>query len=83
MDLLSVAADPVRLGLLDRLADGAAHCVCDLNDGTVAANLLSYHLRVLRDAGLVTASRRGRWIDYTLVHGALARLHDALPGGRS
>jgi len=32
----------------------------------VAANLLSYHLRVLRDAGLVTAARRGRWVDYRL-----------------
>ena len=32
----------------------------------MAANLLSYHLRVLRDAGLVTAARRGRWIDYRL-----------------
>ena len=33
----------------------------------VAANLLSYHLRVLRDAGLVHAARRGRWIeDYRL-----------------
>jgi ArsR family transcriptional regulator, arsenate/arsenite/antimonite-responsive transcriptional repressor len=32
----------------------------------VAPNLLSYHLRVLREAGLVTASRRGRWVDYRL-----------------
>lgn len=32
----------------------------------MAANLLSYHLRVLRDGGLVTADRRGRWIDYRL-----------------
>jgi DNA-binding transcriptional ArsR family regulator len=30
-------------------------------------SLLSHHLGVLRDAGLVTAQRRGRWIDYTLV----------------
>ena len=32
----------------------------------MAPNLLSYHLRVLRDAGLVIASRRGRWVDYRL-----------------
>ena len=32
-----------------------------------APSLLSHHLGVLRDAGLVTAQRRGRWIDYTLV----------------
>lgn len=41
--------------------------MCDLHARVpVAANLLSYHLRVLRDAGLVTATRRGRWIDYQL-----------------
>ena len=46
---------------------GGTRCVCDLQASVpVAANLLSYHLRVLRDAGLVAASRRGRWIDYRL-----------------
>jgi ArsR family transcriptional regulator, arsenate/arsenite/antimonite-responsive transcriptional repressor len=34
---------------------------------------------VLRDAGLVTTSRRGRWVDYTLADGASARLAEALP----
>jgi len=33
----------------------------------VAANLLSYHLAVLRRAGLVATRRRGRWVDYRLV----------------
>ena len=64
--LLGVVADPVRWRLLAALA-AAAHCVCELQPvGGVAPNLLSYHLRVLREAGLVTATRRGRWIDYTL-----------------
>ena len=36
----------------------------------IAGNLLSYHLKVLREAGLVTTSRRGRWIDYALGPGA-------------
>ena len=41
--------------------------MCDLHEKVpVAANLLSYHLRVLRHAGLVTAARRGRWVDYRL-----------------
>jgi hypothetical protein len=46
----------------------------------IAANLLSHHLKVLRETGLVTTSRRGRWIDYALAGDALARLHAALPG---
>jgi ArsR family transcriptional regulator, arsenate/arsenite/antimonite-responsive transcriptional repressor len=72
-------ADETRLRILRRLAAGP-RCVCDLRaDVPVAANLLSYHLKVLRDAGLVTASRRGRWIDYALDHEGLQRLQAALP----
>jgi len=55
--------------------------VCKLQDHVpIAANLLSYHLKVLRDAGLVTTSRRGRWIDYALAEDAQDRLRAALPG---
>lgn len=78
--LLQTAADPVRWAVLQQLAQGPS-CVCDLQARVpVPANLLSYHLKVLRDAGLVTASRRGRWMDYALAGDALARLHAALPG---
>jgi ArsR family transcriptional regulator, arsenate/arsenite/antimonite-responsive transcriptional repressor len=63
---LAALADPVRLRIVGVLA-GGGRCVCDLQENVpVAANLLSYHLRVLRDAGLVVAARRGRWIDYRL-----------------
>lgn len=63
---LAALADPVRLRLVAVLA-GDGRCVCDLRAQVpVAANLLSYHLRVLREAGLVTATRRGRWMDYRL-----------------
>jgi ArsR family transcriptional regulator, arsenate/arsenite/antimonite-responsive transcriptional repressor len=66
MSRLVALADPVRLRIVGVLA-GGTQCVCDLREKVpVAANLLSYHLRVLRDAGLVTATRRGRWIDYRL-----------------
>ena len=58
--------DPVRLRILAELADGE-RCVCKLLEHVpVAPNLLSYHLRVLREAGLILASRRGRWIDYRI-----------------
>ncbi len=78
-ELLAVAADPIRWSVLQRLAGGGS-CVCNLQEHIpIAANLLSYHLRVLREAGLVITSRRGRWIDYTLAENALDRLHAALP----
>lgn len=73
-------ADPVRWRLLAHLADGATRCVCELQPvAAVPGNLLSYHLRVLREAGLVKAARRGRWVDYTIAADALDRLHAALP----
>jgi ArsR family transcriptional regulator len=81
VDLLGVAADPVRWRLLTALA-GGTRCVCELQPvGGVAANVLSYHLKVLRDVGLVTAAKRGRWVDYTLAADAGERLRRALPGG--
>jgi ArsR family transcriptional regulator len=80
VSLLAAVADPVRWSVLQRLA-GAPSCVCDLQEHVpVAANLLSYHLKVLRGAGLVTTSRRGRWVDYALADDAFERLVAALPG---
>ena len=80
VSLLQAVADPIRWTVLNRLASKAS-CVCELQERVpIAANLLSYHLKVLRDVGLVTTSRRGRWIDYTLAGDALDRLHAALPG---
>jgi ArsR family transcriptional regulator len=78
--LLAVVADPVRWRLVAHLADGSTRCVCDLQPvAGVAPNVLSYHLQALRDAGLVTAERRGRWVDYTLAADVPDRLRRALP----
>jgi ArsR family transcriptional regulator len=78
--LLAAVADPVRWRLLAHLASGIPTCVCDLREvAEVAGNLLSYHLKVLREAGLVTTHRRGRWVDYTIAADARARLGAALP----
>ncbi len=44
----------------------------------VPGPLLSHHLAVLRDAGLITAARRGRWIDYSLDPDALSALTETL-----
>ncbi len=77
--LLAVAADPVRWRLLAALAHGT-QCVCRLQPvAGVRAPTLTHHLKALRAAGLVTATRRGKWIDYTLAPDALARLQSALP----
>jgi ArsR family transcriptional regulator len=78
--LFAALADPTRLGIVRQLAAEGPTCVCNLSIGPpTAPNLLSYHLKVLREAGLVTARRRGRWIDYSLSDGALDRLRSSLP----
>lgn len=78
--LLGAAADPVRLRLLSELARRDVACVCELQTTPpIGDNLLSYHLKVLREAGLIVGTRRGRWVDYSLTEGALERLHAALP----
>lgn len=70
--------DPNRLRVIDELS-GGVRCVCELRDHLgLPGPLLSHHLAVLREAGLVTASRRGRWIDYTLDADALAALSGEL-----
>lgn len=78
----SALGDPIRLRILGELS-GGERCVCELLEEIgIAANLLSYHLRVLRDAGLVEASRRGRWVDYRLAPGGLEALRGAIPAER-
>lgn len=81
VDGFAALADPTRLAVL-RVLSGQPQCVCEVNEAVpVAANVLSYHLRVLREAGLVGATRRGRWVDYALAPEALERLRSAVPGG--
>lgn len=78
-DLFSALGDPIRLRILDELG-GCKRCVCDLQEAIeIAPNLLSYHLRVLREAGLVVATRRGRWVDYELAPAASEVAAAALP----
>ncbi len=80
--VLEAVANPIRWTVLTALAEHP-RCVCDLQElAPVAGNLLSYHLKVLRDAGLVTSSRRGRWIDYALAPDATETMRAALPGAR-
>lgn len=79
--MLAALSDPIRLRILDELSR-EQRCVCDLQPHVdVAPNLLSYHLRILREAGLVDSSRRGRWIDYRLSDDAAHLVSTLLPSG--
>jgi ArsR family transcriptional regulator len=67
-------ADEKRLRVLELLGSGEL-CVCDLAEALgVSQPLLSFHLRTLRDAGLVSARKKGRWVHYSLNRGTLVGL---------
>ncbi|MBV8261250.1 MAG: helix-turn-helix transcriptional regulator [Paraburkholderia sp.] len=73
-------ADPARLTILATLAR-AEHevCVCDFTSGLdVNQPTVSHHLRLLKEAGLVTSVRRGTWGYYSLAADARDRLEAAL-----
>src|SRR5918997_5817738 len=75
--LFHALSDETRLAVLDMLR-GGEQCVCDLQGALDAAqSRLSFHLKVLRDAGLVTDRKEGRWSYYAVVPEALALVHDA------
>jgi len=77
--LFGALSDPIRLSILDILS-GSPECACDIGDVVeIAPNLLSYHLKVLKDAGLITGEKRGRWIDYSVAPHAWRKVRMALP----
>jgi ArsR family transcriptional regulator, arsenate/arsenite/antimonite-responsive transcriptional repressor len=80
---LKALADEKRLRIISMLT-GGERCVCDLQDDLEAGqSLLSHHLRTLKEAGLVTDRRDGRWVHYALNREALAELEAFLRTARA
>ena len=74
-------SNPTRVAIVNRLASSEECCVCDLNAAfDLSQPTISHHLKVLRDAGLVEASRRGTWAYYRLVPDAVSELRLTLGG---
>ena len=72
-------SDPTRLAIVNQLAGADEVCVCHLVPDTgLSQPTISHHLKLLRDAGLVTSERRGTWAYYRLVPEAVAELAGAL-----
>ncbi len=75
-------SDTTRLAILDSLRAGEC-CVCDLQSSLAAAqSRLSFHLRVLKDAGLISQRKDGRWSWYQLTPGVISEMSSALQGLR-
>ena len=84
--LLAALADPARLAIVRQLAADTETCACDFTGCCdVGQPTVSHHLRVLREAGIVTSERRGQWIFYRLDPDAAKRLGaiagSLIPGG--
>jgi ArsR family transcriptional regulator, arsenate/arsenite/antimonite-responsive transcriptional repressor len=79
LPLLKALADGTRLRILAALA-GGERCVCELQDALdgVGQSLLSFHLKTLKEAGLVRHRREGRWVHYRIRPEALAELEEML-----
>jgi ArsR family transcriptional regulator, arsenate/arsenite/antimonite-responsive transcriptional repressor len=76
--LFHALSDETRLSIVRRLRLGE-RCVCDLTDALDAAqSRLSFHLKVLKDAGLVVDRKEGRWMYYTLDQKALGELAEVV-----
>ena len=72
--LFHALSDETRLKIVEKLLKGE-QCVCNLMDTLDAGqSRLSFHMKTLKDAGLVTDRRAGRWIHYSLNPATLAEL---------
>jgi ArsR family transcriptional regulator len=78
LSLFHALSDETRLEIMERLKDGE-QCVCDLTDALrTGQSRLSFHLKVLKDAGLITDRPEGRWIYYSLNSEGLEELEAAV-----
>ena len=80
VELFHALSDETRLAIVRKLQNGE-QCVCNLTDLLAAAqSRLSFHLRVLKDAGLVHDRREGRWIHYHLNRDVFSELEELIGG---
>ncbi|MFA4932205.1 MAG: metalloregulator ArsR/SmtB family transcription factor [Caldisericia bacterium] len=76
--LVSVLMEPQRIKII-RLLRSGEQCVCEIEHVlSIPQNLVSHHLRVLREAGLVSARKEGQFVHYSRVEDRILVLTQAL-----
>jgi ArsR family transcriptional regulator, arsenate/arsenite/antimonite-responsive transcriptional repressor len=76
--LFRALGDPTRLGIIEKLR-GGEQCVCDLTDALeTGQSRLSFHLKCLKDVGVLRDRREGRWIYYALNPEAIAEIESVI-----
>lgn len=74
LDRFQAVAEPTRFEIVRRLSRGE-RCVCDLQvELDAAQSRLSFHLKKLKDSGVIAQRREGRWSYYSLVPSALEEM---------
>ena len=59
-------SDPFRLEIIVLMMDGEV-CVCDIMKLTnLSQSRISYHIKILKEAGLISDRQEGRWVYYSL-----------------
>lgn len=78
VELFHALSDETRLEIVEMLRSGE-RCVCDLTDAMDAAqSRLSFHLKVLKDAGIVRGRKDGRWVHYELDREAFEEIEELI-----
>lgn len=78
-DLFRALGHPIRMGIIRQLARAGEICACDFTeDFGVSQPTISGHLRTLRQCGLVSTTRRGTTICYSINPAAMDEVHAAL-----
>lgn len=78
--LFHALSDPIRVEVVSLLLDGE-RCVCDLMDDLeLQQSRLSWHLKTLVDAGVISGRREGRWNYYSLNKDALKEAGELIEG---
>jgi len=80
IELFHALSDETRLEIIELLRKGE-RCVCELTDTLDAAqSRLSFHLRVLKEAGIVRDRKEGRWVYYELDRNAFEEVETLVSG---
>ena len=64
--IMESLSDPIRLNILELMMNGEI-CVCDIVKVTgLSQSKISYHIKILKDSGLISDRQEGRWVYYKL-----------------
>lgn len=77
--LLKVLADPARLRIISMLMNAGEVCACDITEPLgLSQPTVSHHLKVLRQAGFVSAEKRSKWVYFHLESDRVEEVRRAL-----